>query len=190
MHPPKEEPAMASPLRPAFELLVQYALYHRDRRNIQTHLVGVPMIVFAIGVLLSHPAVTVGGWAVTPAGVLFAGSAAWYLTRGELGLQLLVTAVMALLIGGAHVLGQASPSWLAWGVGLFVVGWIIQFVGHWYEGRKPAFADDLVGLLVGPMFVVLELAAAAGLFRPLVQRIEAQAGPVHLRDLAHPAGQG
>ncbi len=181
---------MASPLRPAFELLVQYALYHRDRRNIQTHLVGVPMIVFAIGVLLSHPAVTVAGWVLTPAGVLLAFSAAWYLTRGEFGLQLLVAAVMAALIGGAHALGQTSASWLGWGVGLFVTGWIIQFVGHWYEGRKPAFADDLVGLLVGPMFVVLELAAAAGLFKSLMQRIEAQAGPTHLRDLAHPAGQG
>jgi uncharacterized membrane protein YGL010W len=26
---------------------------------------------------------------------------------------------------------------------------VIQFIGHWYEGRKPAFVDDLIGLLVG-----------------------------------------
>jgi hypothetical protein len=38
------------------------------------------------------------------------------------------------------------------------------------------------------MFVVLELAAAAGLFKPLMARIEAEAGPTYLRDLAHPAG--
>ena len=30
-----------------------------------------------------------------------------------------------------------------------LLGWAIQFVGHYWEGRKPAFADDLVGLLVG-----------------------------------------
>ena len=179
---------MPTPFRPAFALLVQYAHYHRDRRNIQTHLVGVPMIVFAIGVLLSHPVLGVGGWALTPAWGLFALSAAWYLTRGETLLQVLVVGVMAVLIGSAHALGQASASWVAWGVGLFVLGWLIQFVGHWYEGRKPAFTDDLVGLLVGPMFVVLELAAAAGLFKPLMARIEAEAGPTHLRDLAHPAG--
>ena len=39
-------------MRPAIDLLSQYALYHRDRRNIASHFVGVPMIVFAVGVLL------------------------------------------------------------------------------------------------------------------------------------------
>ena len=42
-------------------------------------------------------------------------------------------------------------------MGLFVVGWIIQFVGHHYEGKKPAFVDDLVGLLIGPLFVTAKL---------------------------------
>ena len=28
--------------------ITQYAAYHRDRRNIATHFVGVPMIVFAV----------------------------------------------------------------------------------------------------------------------------------------------
>src|SRR3546814_9523920 len=33
--------------------------------------------------------------------------------------------------------------WLGSGLGMFVLGWVIQFVGHYYEGRKPAFVDDL-----------------------------------------------
>jgi len=41
---------MATPLRSALQLLVRYAAYHRDRRNILTHFVGVPLIVFAVGV--------------------------------------------------------------------------------------------------------------------------------------------
>ena len=57
---------MPSPFRPARELLVQYARYHRDRRNIATHFVGIPMIVFALGVLLARPTVDLG----TPAGML------------------------------------------------------------------------------------------------------------------------
>ncbi len=70
---------------------------------------------------------------------------------------------------------------------LFVVGWIIQFIGHYYEGRKPAFADDSVGLLVGPMFVVMEMLAPIGLFKDLMHAIERHAGPTMIRDLAHPA---
>ncbi|MBP6318037.1 MAG: DUF962 domain-containing protein, partial [Rubrivivax sp.] len=44
---------MATPFRPAVDLLADYAAYHRDRRNIATHFVGVPMIVFGVGVLLA-----------------------------------------------------------------------------------------------------------------------------------------
>lgn len=179
---------MASPFRPAFDLLVQYAEYHRDRRNIVTHFFGVPMIVFAVGVLLARPVFMVGGLALSPAWLVCVLVAAWYLTRGEFALGVAVSAGVALLVALGQPLAQgATAAWLAWGVGMFVVGWIIQFVGHYYEGRKPAFADDLVGLLVGPMFVVLELLALVGLFKGLVARIEERAGPTVLRDLAHPA---
>lgn len=181
---------MASPFRNATTLLQQYAEYHRDRRNILTHFVGVPMIVFAVGVLLSKPAFAVGGLALTPAWVAFALAAAWYLTRGHLGIGLATTLALGGLMLAAHGVGDGSvSSWLAWGLGCFVVGWMIQFLGHYYEGRKPAFADDLVGLLVGPMFVVLELLAPLGLFRGLMADVERHAGPTFLRDLAHPAAR-
>ncbi|HEY2608686.1 MAG TPA: Mpo1-like protein, partial [Paraburkholderia sp.] len=40
--------------------LTQYAAYHRDRRNIATHFIGIPLIVLALAVLLSRPAFTLG----------------------------------------------------------------------------------------------------------------------------------
>jgi uncharacterized membrane protein YGL010W len=61
----------------------------------------------------------------------------------------------------------ATSTWLAWGIGLFVVGWIIQFVGHYFEGRKPAFMDDIMGLAIGPLFVAAELAFLLGLRKDL-----------------------
>ena len=33
--------------------LAQYAAYHRDRRNILSHFIGIPMIVLSIAVLLA-----------------------------------------------------------------------------------------------------------------------------------------
>lgn len=178
---------MFRPLRPAADLLADYATYHRDRRNIQTHLVGVPLIVFAIGVLLAHPVFSAGPLMLTPAWVLFGLTSVWYLTRGHLTAGAATVAVMAALLGGAQALAHGQAAWLAWGVGLFVTGWVIQFIGHYYEGRKPAFVDDVSGLLVGPMFVVVEVLAAAGLCRDLAEEIERRAGPTYLRDLAHPA---
>jgi len=172
-------------MRSATELLVQYAAYHRDRRNIASHLVGVPMIVFAVGVLLARPAIPLGVVSLTPGWIAFLLAAGWYLTRGNLVLGTAVSAVVGFLILLAHGVATGSIAvWLAWGLGIFLLGWVIQFLGHWYEGRKPAFVDDLVGLLVGPMFVVAEGLFALGWNRPLQDEIERRVGPTVLRDLA------
>ena len=42
-------------------------------------------------------------------------------------------------------------------IGLFVVGWIFQFIGHRYEGKQPAFFSNLVFLLVGPIWLAKDI---------------------------------
>jgi uncharacterized membrane protein YGL010W len=172
----------------AAELLLQYARYHRDPRNIATHFVGIPLIVFSVCVLLGRldlsllgvdaPGVPVnGGW------VAFALVAWWYLRRGLWPLALATVAVIGVLGALAQPLvGAPTGTWLAWGLGSFVVGWALQFIGHFWEGRKPAFVDDLRGLLVGPMFVVAEVMFALGWGAEVHARIEQQAGPVRRRE--------
>ena len=172
-------------MRPAIDLLSQYAQYHRDRRNIASHFVGVPMIVFAVGVLLAKPGFAVGSLLLSPAWLVFAGVAVWYLTRGILVLGLATSAAVGVLILAAHqVGGSGTGAWLAWGLSFFAVGWLIQFIGHWYEGKKPAFVDDIAGLLIGPMFVAAEALFMLGWNKPLLAVIERRAGPTTLRDLA------
>ena len=180
---------MTSPFRPANELMVQYASYHRDRRNIATHFFGIPLIVFAIGVFLARTRFEVDGVHTSGAWVMWTLTTAWYLTRGNFVLGLAVSLANGVLIALAHPFADGSTgAWLACGILAFVTGWVLQFIGHYYEGRKPAFVDDLVGLLVGPMFVTGEALFAAGLCRPLAQEIEQRTGPTLLRDLAHPVG--
>ncbi|MCU7648464.1 DUF962 domain-containing protein [Pseudomonas piscis] len=158
--------------------LSQYAAYHRDPRNIASHFIGIPMIVVAVAVLLSRPAWPVAGLMLSPA-LLLALFAAVYYLRLELRLGLLMSVLMGLSVWAGQALAQQSTLlWLASGVGMFVVGWVIQFVGHYYEGRKPAFVDDISGLIIGPLFVVAELAFLLGLRHDLKQQIEARAGGV------------
>ena len=168
---------MINLFRSAPELMVQYAHYHRDRRNIVTHLVGIPLIVLSIGMLLSLVSWDIAGQAVSLAALLWVLSTLWYLTRGNLFLGVATSVVNGALIALAHTPEAAT----GWGLNViyevvFVVGWIIQFVGHIFEGRKPAFVDDVVGLLVGPMFVVGEALMMAGMLRSMHSLIEAQAG--------------
>ena len=174
----------------ATQLMAQYAAYHRDRRNIATHFVGIPLIVFAVGALLARPSFGVAGWALTPAAILWGLSSLWYLTRGSLALGLATSLANLVLIAAALPLGQLETlPWLAWSLGTFVVGWAAQFIVHYYEGRKPAFMDDLRGLLIGPMFVVGEGLFALGWGKAMLAEIEARVGPTHLRDLHAPAAR-
>lgn len=162
--------------------LAQYAAYHRDRRNIVSHFIGIPMIVLSIAVLLSRPGLEVGGLLLAPATMLALASAVFYL-RLDLRFGLLMSALLALSLWAAAGLAAGSTaSWLGWGLGLFLVGWVIQFVGHWYEGRKPAFVDDLMGLVVGPLFVAAEAAFLIGLRDEVRRAIEERAGPTCIRE--------
>ena len=173
-------------MRAATDLLIGYARYHRDERNIASHFVGVPMIVFSLGVLLARPSFALGGLTLSPAWIVFAGVALWYIGRGLPALGIATSAVVGFLVGVAHQVAHAGgvAVWFGWGVGVFMLGWLVQAVGHWYEGRKPAFVDDLIGLLVGPMFMTAETLFALGWNKPLSAEIERRAGPTVVRDLA------
>jgi len=148
--------------------LSTYAAYHRDRRNIALHLVGIPSIVIAVEILLSRPAFAIGPFVVTPA-MIAALLVSLYYLRLDLKLGIVMGALLALGAWlGTVVATQTRTSWLAIGLGLFVVGWAIQFVGHLYEGRKPAFLDDLMGLIIGPLFVAVEILGLLGLRRAIL----------------------
>jgi len=131
-------------------------------------------------VLLSRPALgTLAGVALSPALLLAVASVVFYL-RLDLRFGVVMAALFALGLWAAQTLALLpTAQWLAIGIGAFVVGWIVQFVGHWFEGRKPAFVDDLGGLIVGSLFVVAEVAFFAGLRGDVRREVERRAGPVH-----------
>ena len=152
--------------------LAQYASYHRNPRNVLTHIVGIPVIVVSVAALLARLTLEVNGVTLSAAMLMATASILFYL-RLDLGLGLL----MAVLMSGSVVIGHdiaALPmtQWLLVSVGSFVVGWIIQFIGHYFEGRKPAFVDDLSGLAIGPLFVTVEVMFLLGLRRDLREAMQ------------------
>ncbi|MFN0159585.1 MAG: DUF962 domain-containing protein [Burkholderiales bacterium] len=174
-------------MKSGLDQLSKYAEYHRDRRNIATHLVGVPMILFSVVLLLSRPTFDLAGMSLNPAILVTLAAGVYYLMldfRLGAGLTAIIAAMCWISV---PIAGQSTGVWLGAGIALFVTGWIIQFIGHYYEGRKPAFVDDLVGLLIGPLFVLAEMVFALGMRRPLQHAIEARVGPTLIRELARKA---
>jgi uncharacterized membrane protein YGL010W len=47
------------------------------------------------------------------------------------------------------------------GAALFVFGWILQFVGHAFEGKMPTFMRDPRALVIGPIWFVKKLLGRA-----------------------------
>ncbi len=156
--------------------LRNYGAYHRDQRNIATHFVGIPMIVFAVQLLLSRPNFFIAGLRLNPACLLTLVSCLFYF-RLDRRFGLLMTALLAVgLWGSDQIASQPLPVWLGWGIVLFLLGWVIQFIGHRFEGRKPAFLDDIAGLIIGPLFVVAEALFLLGLRPDLKDALTASDG--------------
>ncbi len=135
-----------------------YQAYHLNPRNKVTHYLGIPLIVYAILNLLFQ--VPLPGWPyVNLALALFVVVSVFYLSlsvRLALGMGLLVMPVYFLAV------------WTPWWAGLtaFVVGWILQLIGHQIEGKKPAFLTNFVHLFIGPLWIASHLMEKIGLWRP------------------------
>ncbi len=54
---------------------------------------------------------------------------------------------------------------------LFVVGWALQFLGHHYEGKRPALIDNLFQGFIGPMFLMAEVMVVNGYRRDLANSV-------------------
>ena len=148
-----------------------YAAYHQDARNKATHFVGVPAIVLSLMIPLS--------WlrfdAVSAAMVITATLLAYYLAL-DIWLGLAMCVVMGTLLWiGQLIADQGAVAGWSWFAALFVGGWILQLVGHVFEGRKPALADNLFQIFVAPIFLCAELFFALGYKPRLHSAVEERA---------------
>ncbi|MFP5440950.1 MAG: DUF962 domain-containing protein [Gammaproteobacteria bacterium] len=145
-----------------FEL---YGESHRNKTNKTIHFIAVPTIYFSIiGLLWAIP--VPAALAAIP-GLNWAVLAVIPVLLFYRGLSMPVTIGMAVFSGACfavlHYLQAAGLSVLWISVGLFVVMWILQFIGHAVEGKKPSFFQDLQFLLIGPAWVLAFLLRRAGI---------------------------
>ena len=152
-----------------------YAAYHQDARNKATHFVGVPIIVLSLFIPLSWLRFELGGVTLTAA-MIFAGVVLIYYFTLDIVLGLGMLVFNAVLIWLAQLIAELGTlqGWIAFGI-LFIGGWILQLVGHVFEGRKPALADNLFQIFVAPIFLAAEVFFALGYKPKLHQAVQGRA---------------
>jgi uncharacterized membrane protein YGL010W len=150
--------------------LAIYSSYHRDERNRATHFIGIPAIVFSILVPLAL-ARTAGGISAAMVVAVLA-VIGWVALDRVIGLAMAVVMLAMLLVAEwiARTYGS-STAWIVFAV-FFVGGWVFQLVGHMWEGRRPALADNLFQAFIGPMFIMAEVLIWLGLKPELKTVIE------------------
>jgi len=140
-------------------ILNTYESIHRNPINRAIHAVGIPAIITSIlGIMALIPTgVSVGDVDLSGAEIisivtlLITLSWAW---RAALAFAPILTGcyVLANSISFDSMLSSAG----VWGA-VFVIGWLVQFIGHAFEGHSPEFTSRPENLLLGPISVSLEI---------------------------------
>ena len=119
----------------------EYGESHQNSTNKLIHWICVPAILFSIlGILWAlNPLLAWAGMAIT---LIFYFSLS---VRLSLAMLIVYSCMAAISISLGNTLMVIS-------IGIFVIAWIFQFIGHKIEGKKPSFFEDIKFLLVGPLW--------------------------------------
>ena len=159
-------------MRKIDRLLQKYGESHQTTFNKNIHFVCVPAIVFSLlGLLYCIPFANLFAsfisepWLkhvnLATALVIF-GIVYYAILSIRLMICMALASVFSLYLISMIEKSQIAPLWILMSI-LFVVAWVVQFVGHQHEGKKPSFIEDLQFLMIGPAWTLSHLFNRVGI---------------------------
>lgn len=140
-------------------LFAEYSESHRNSTNKLIHWICVPLIFWTIlGFISLIPSKSI--CFIYIGCISYVSLAAMALvTIFYMRLSVLISIVMLIIMVimesfayGINIRFREN-SWIVY-LSVFIITWILQFVGHKIEGKKPSFLKDLQFLLVGPIWLL------------------------------------
>ncbi len=140
------------PTRKIDQLLAHYGRSHTHPMNELIHFAAIPLIMLSLcGLLFAlHP------WVA----YFFIAASMVYYARLSWVFFVSMSIWSVFIVALVHAMGSQV---LIASIALFIGAWIIQFIGHKIEGKKPSFLEDLQYLWVGPLFVLSKLFVKLGI---------------------------
>ena len=144
-------------MRTLEQWLDDYNASHQNPLNKTIHFWCVPAIAVctvALFWLVPVPGLVIANTQVNLGQILLIGAMAFY---GYLSLKLALGMLLPVLaIAAAIMWYQANIALALWipAATIWILAWILQFVGHKEEAQKPSFFDDILFLLIGPLWIL------------------------------------
>lgn len=137
-----------------------YGSFHQSKANQIMHMIGIPIIIASLLMManwftisfLTHGAVQLS-W------LLIVLVAIYYLqinTKAAIIMPVIYIAMNLIMMAISYPMTHKTKIITA--IALFVIGWILNFIGHAIEGKKPAFLHNLLQTLIAPIFITEEIA--------------------------------
>jgi len=161
--------------------LVFYGAYHSNRWNKLIHFICVPIIFWTALVILTPFGSFADTPEIVPAGLreffpinvpffVVLVYSIWYVVLEPFA-GILASTLLLGALASSQYFTSVYPSGFLWALGVHIVGWGLQFIGHGLaEGRKPALLDSGVqSIVTAPFFVLLEFLFELG-YRPALHK--------------------
>ncbi len=149
----------SSKMRKIEQLFTEYGESHKDATNKLIHWICVPLIFWTILGFISYiPAPHYylqffGYISIASIIALVIVSIFYFRLSIVIGFVMIFVMLTMEYFISYFNLTLGKKSWILY-LAVFIITWILQFVGHKIEGKKPSFIKDLQFLLVGPIWLL------------------------------------
>ena len=147
------------------EQLDAYGSHHTKKWTKITHLIGIPAVILGLIILFTWVRVDFfDRYTIALAWFLVVGTLIYYFVLDQkiCGIMAIVFIPLTIITTWWTGPDPTKASVVVFFI-LFVGGWIVQFVGHGIEKKKPAFMNSLFQIFIAPVFIVLEICDMCGL---------------------------
>lgn len=139
-------------------LFAEYGESHRNTTNKLIHWICVPLIFWTmlgfISLIPSKSICFIYIGCISFVSLAVIALITLFYMRLSFLIGFIMILIMILMESFAYGLNtRFEQPWLIYLI-IFVVTWVLQFIGHRIEGKKPSFLKDLQFLLIGPIWLL------------------------------------
>ena len=147
--------------------------YHRNIYNCATHFIGVPLILFSILIPFSFvQIIIISGFPVTLSFLSVILICSLYsFAKPVIGFLSIVTYLPLVIYAQKLSMSGDIFNLIFTTLLCFIGGWAFQFLGHFFEGRKPALMDNFLQIFMAPGFLVMEGIFSCGYMKNLKEEL-------------------